>query len=226
MPVSNSAASAASCGPRSCQSSSAACNVGAMPPARTARVRSRDTTASWPSRPDLSEASFIVRQCSWHAVEALLETAPALGIVFLKRIEIAGVPRQVLGKSRLEHKRQSVGELDRLERGYRSAFERLSVRSVWQPAIGQRHPAGQKALALGLILPIDKPHELAHNVHVIPRRPESMLGNGPPLWEDHEVDIGGSFLTGGRGQHKEDRRGWGVEKEGDDRGKRSLIVFI
>ena len=70
-----------------------------------------------------------------------------------------------------------------------------------QHAIVQRHAAGQEALRLGLVLAVDEPHELAHDIHVIPGRPESMLGNGPALGKDHEVDVGGAFLARWRGQH-------------------------
>src|SRR5438067_11008479 len=65
---------AASWGAMKFQSSSAACRVGAMPSAMWAVFRSRETTASWPSRePSLRVASFmapIVLQCSEGAQQA------------------------------------------------------------------------------------------------------------------------------------------------------------
>ncbi len=61
-----------------------------------------------------------------------------------------------------------------------------------QHLIVQAEAAGHEALGLGVIDAVHEPHELRHDVAVIPGRPERVFRHGPALGEDHEVDIGGA----------------------------------
>src|SRR5690606_39403403 len=83
---------------------------------------------------------------------------------------------------------------------YAAAGERLSfptrrssdlvvVGSVRQHGIVQAEAAGHEALGLGVIDAIYQPHELRHDVAMIPGRPEGVFGHRPSLGKDHQVDI-------------------------------------
>ena len=86
-----------------------------------------------------------------------------------------------------------------------------------QHGVVQRDPARHEALRLGVVLAVDQPHELAHDVHVVPGRPERVLRHQPAVGEDHEVDVGRAGRLGRRGQHGEDRRVGVVEQDRADR---------
>ena len=53
-----------------------------------------------------------------------------------------------------------------------------------------------------------------------------MFGNLPALRKDHEIDVGGAFLAGWRGEHGEDRRVRVIEQNGADRREGPQVVFV
>ena len=87
-------------------------------------------------------------------------------------------------------------------------------------------PPGDEAFRLGVVDAVDQPHELRHDVHVIPGRPERVFGHRPALRENHEIDVRGAGGFRRRGQHREDRRIGMVEADGADRGEGAQIVFV
>src|SRR5690606_21168875 len=106
----NSSDSAFSRGAALDQSSSAACSVGAMAPAFTARERSRLTTTSVPSRPpSLRVPSFIVLPCAccvegWRSRREMLRDAlPAFVVVLLQPRRVQRLPGGADHLARLEH---------------------------------------------------------------------------------------------------------------------------
>ena len=110
--------------------------------------------------------------------------------------------------------------------GRAGGLEGFGVGAVRQHAIVQRKSAGEEALRLGVIGAVDQAHELAHDVHVIPGRPERVFGDHPAVRENHEIDVGGAGRAGGGGQHGEDRGIGVVEQQRADRGEASQIVFV
>ncbi len=87
-------------------------------------------------------------------------------------------------------------------------------------------PPGTKPFFLGVVLAVDQTHELAHDVAVIPRRPEGVFRHQPARREDDEIDVGCAFLATRRGQHGEDRRIGMVEQDRTDGRKRRQIIFV
>src|SRR3954453_13658433 len=66
------------------------------------------------------------------AVETLLQPGPAVDVVVLADLGLGGKARQHLGKARLEHKRQRVLELDRLELDPGRLVVAIGIRPVRQ----------------------------------------------------------------------------------------------
>ena len=137
-----------------------------------------------------------------------------------------GIGGDALREARLEHEGERAFELVRLQLGVARVLEGFDVGAMRQHGVVQRHAARHEALRLGVVLAIDQPHELAHDVHVVPGRPERILRHQPAIREDHEVDIGGARRLGGRGQHGEDRGVGMVEQDRPDRGEAAQIVFV
>ena len=54
-------------------------------------------------------------------------------------------------------------------------IEGLAVGAVRQHHVVQADAAGREALRLGVVDAVDQPHELRHDVHVIPGRPEGVF---------------------------------------------------
>ena len=115
----------------------------------------------------------------------------------------------------------------RLELGVAGAFEGVHVGAVRQHRVMQRDPARHEAAAgLGVVDAVDQPHELAHDVHVVPGRTEGVLGHHPAIGKDHEVNVGGAWRLGRRGQHGEDRRVGVVEQNRADRREAAEVVLV
>ncbi|MPL83872.1 hypothetical protein SDC9_29831 [bioreactor metagenome] len=160
------------------------------------------------------------------AVELLLEAVPAIDVIVLHRRLGRGEGGQVLREAGLEHELHRLGLIDRHHRLGRTMLEGGAVGAVRQHAVVQAHAARDEALRLGIIDAIDVAHQLGHDVLVIPRRAEAVLGHHPALAEQHEIDVGGAFLTRGRGQHGEDRRIGMVEQDRTHRAVGAQIVFV
>ena len=95
-----------------------------------------------------------------------------------------------------------------------------------QHHVVKAHATGDKALGLGIILAVDVAHQLRHDVLMIPRRAEGVLGHHPAFAEQHKIDIGGSRLARGRRQHGKDRRVRVVKQDRAHRAIGAQIVFI
>ena len=107
------------------QSSSASCSVAAMPVANAARARSPETTASRPSRPPASDASFIFAG-AFPAVDVARPLDRGAGAADLERV------------ARIHHDRVFVGRRLRL---HQHARQRLRVRAMREAAGMQRDHA-------------------------------------------------------------------------------------
>ena len=129
-----------------------------------------------------------------------------VAVVLLQLVEPGGVGGHPLREAGLQHEGHGVLELVRLELGVAGTLERLAVGAVRQHHVVERAAARLEALRLGVVLAVDQPHELAHHVHVVPGRPEGVLGHQPAVAEHDEVDVGGARRLRRRGQHGEDRR--------------------
>ncbi len=131
-----------------------------------------------------------------------------------------------LRKTRLEHEGHGTGQLHRLQLAVASVVERLAVRTVRQHAVVQADAARREALRLGVVDAVQQPHELRHDVHVIPGRPKGVLRHRPALRKDHEVDVSGARGLRRRGQHREDRGIGMIEADRADRRERAQVVFV
>src|SRR5262249_24847990 len=109
-------------------------------------------------------------------IESLLQSLPAIGIIVLQRGRLRRVRRDAFGKAGLEHEGHGAREFYRLQLAIARVIEGLAVRTVRQHAIVQAHSAGNEAFGLGVVDAIDQPHELTHDVHVIPGRTEGVFG--------------------------------------------------
>src|SRR5690242_11758772 len=97
-----------------CQSSSAACSVGAMSVARTPCARSRLTTINVPSRPpSLRVASFMAcPSCSsLRRIEMLLQSLPATLVIALSLRRLQRLLRRMDHVTRLEHEGHGIGDV-------------------------------------------------------------------------------------------------------------------
>ena len=159
-------------------------------------------------------------------VEVLFQSLPAVDVVVLPGRQRRRVFRHALAVARLEHEGQRVGQLHRLELGVAGVLEGVGVGTVRQHLVVQAHAAGHEALGLGVIDAINQPHELGHDVAVIPRRPEGVLRHRPALREDHEVDVGGARRVRRRGHHRVDRRIGMVVEQRADRREAPQVVFV
>src|ERR1700754_2622263 len=168
-PASSESAISCSLGSAALQSSSASRNVLATADASAERVKSRETTTSWPSRPFFSEANFIVDQplplrLFLFAIEVLLQPLPAVNIVVLPRRQFGGVFRHPLAVAGLEHEGERVGKLHRLQVGLACVLKRLAVGTVRQHLVVQAHAARHEAFGLSVIDAVNQAHELRHDV--------------------------------------------------------------
>src|SRR5271156_3802878 len=90
----------------------------------------------------------------------------------------------------LEHEGQRAVDLLRAQLGRAGLVERLSVRAVRGERVVQTGPAGHEPLGPGVVDAVYQPHELGHDVAVVPGRAEGVLADQPARREDHEVDVG------------------------------------
>jgi len=109
------------------------------------------------------------------------------------------------GGARLKHKGEGIFEFLRFQITGTRFVESLPVWPMRQHAIVERNPPGAKPSAWRHIGQ-GSAHELAHDVHVIPRRPERMFGDEPALGKDHEIDVRGASLARRRSQDRENGR--------------------
>src|SRR5262249_29210816 len=112
-------------------------------------------------------------------IEVPAQALPALALVVLPLLEVGPVLRRPLPRPGLEHERDGVGELHRLELAVARTLESGLIRSVRQHAIVERDAAGHEALGFGVVDAVDEPHEFRHQVAVIPRRPEGIFRHLP-----------------------------------------------
>src|SRR5665213_4231131 len=101
-------------------------------------------------------------------IEPLLQSLPAIRIIILQGRGFSGVFGDALRISGFEHEGHGAGQLDRLEFGIAGMIERLPIRAVRQHHVVQADAAGRKASRLGVIDAVNQPHELRHDVHVVP----------------------------------------------------------
>ncbi len=94
-----------------------------------------------------------------------------------------------------------------------------------QHHIVERHAAGNEALRFRVVLAIDIAHEFGHDVLVVPRRAECVFRDHPAFAKQDEIDVCGSGLSRGRGQHGEDRRIRVIEQDGADRAISGQVIF-
>ena len=89
--------------------------------------------------------------------------------MLLERGGLGGVLRKVLRIPGLEHKGHGAGELHGLQRLIRRFVERAGVWPVREHAVVETYTSWNEAVRLRVVSPINQPHKLGHNVHVIPR---------------------------------------------------------
>jgi hypothetical protein len=130
-------------------------------------------------------------------IEALLQVAPALDIALLQGWRLRGEGRDALGEAALEHECHGVGELARPEFHGRMVVIGFRIGAMRQHGVVQARPARHEAMRLGVILAVDKPHELRHDIHVIPGRAEGVLAHHPAIRKDHEIDVRGAGFARG-----------------------------
>ena len=73
-----------------------------------------------------------------------------------------------------------------------------------QHHVVQAHPARDEPFGFGVILTIDIAHQLGHDVLVVPRRAEGILGHHPTLSKQYKIDVGSTFDAGRRSQYCKD----------------------
>src|SRR6266403_4028124 len=98
--------------------------------------------------------------------------------------------RRLTHKASLEHKRQGVAQIDRLQVRLARLLKRFSVRPVTSHAIVQAGATWDESFRLGVILTVDQSHELVHEIAMKPRRTKRMFGHHPSRRKDDKVDIG------------------------------------
>ncbi len=143
----------------------------------------------------------------------------------LKRCLDTGKTGQMLREARLEHKRHGVVEFFGLQIGIRCALKGGFIRPMRQHHIVQAHPARNKAFGFGIILAVNIAHQFGHDVLVIPRRAEGILGHHPAFAKQHKVDIRRARNARRRGQHRENRGVGMIEKHRAHRAIGFQIVF-
>src|SRR5258708_36064732 len=98
----------------------------------------------------------------------------------------------MLRKARFEHEGQGTRQLDRLQISCTGVLEGLVVWAVRQHTVVQTHAARRKALWFRIVEAVYQPHELRHDVHVIPGWAECVVRHHPALWKDNEIDVRGT----------------------------------
>src|SRR5262249_32769091 len=141
-------------------------------------------------------------------IEVLLEAVPICTVALLKRFGLGGKGRNPLWKASLKHEGHCAFELVRLQLGVARAFEGVHIGPMREHGIVERNSTRREALRLRVVLAIDQAHELAHDVHVVPRRPEGVFRNEPSVGEDHKIDIDGLNPTPTARRDTADRTGW------------------
>src|SRR5271169_2119977 len=127
-PASSASAISISRGCAHVQSSSAACNVGATAFALAQRDKSLLTTTRRPSRPSLSDASFMaLLRFAPLRVEMFLQPAPAVDVISLQGWQRGGIAGHALAEPRLEHEGERIREHHRLEFDIASVLEGVAV---------------------------------------------------------------------------------------------------
>ena len=109
----------------------------------------------------------------------------------------------------LEHEGHGSFQLVRLWFRGAGLTEGVGVRAVRQHAVVEREAARHEAglvcpRGLGVVLAVHQAHEPAHDVHVVPGRPERVLGHQPAVGEADEAHINRPRLSRQRGEHRED----------------------
>uniref|UniRef100_A0A0N4ZLE2 Glucosamine_iso domain-containing protein n=1 Tax=Parastrongyloides trichosuri TaxID=131310 RepID=A0A0N4ZLE2_PARTI len=164
------------------------------------------------------------RQAS--AGRALLEPGPAVVVIELHQRRLFSPLGRADHRAGLEHEGHRVLDHVRLEVRLGRPVPAGLVRAVAAHAAVQRGAAGQEAFGLGVVLAVDQPHELAHDVAVEPRRTEGVLGYHPAGREDDEVAVGGAWRIAGRSEHGEDRRVGMIEADRADGVETAQVVFV
>src|SRR5215469_5534568 len=127
-----------------------------------------------------------------------LYVLPTVDIVVLKPSLLRSVFCYPLRETCLEHECHRVALTLRPQLHVARTFERVRVRSVRKHGIMQAHTARDETMRLGVIDSLNEAHELAHDVHVVPGRPECILCHHPAIAEHNEVNVGGAgSLRGG-----------------------------
>src|ERR1700693_480982 len=133
--------------------------------------------------PVISCSSFEV--LSWPPrIEVLLQVAPAVDVALLQLRQVGCVSRALLGDAGSEHEGHRPLKPVRLQLNVARLLKSGSVRAMWQHAVVKGKAAGNETFRLGVIAAIDQPHELTHDVHVVPGWPEGILGHGPAIREN------------------------------------------
>src|SRR6476661_6660019 len=87
-------------------------------------------------------------------------------------------------------------------------------------------PPGAKPLWFRIVDAVYQPHELRHDVQVIPRRSEGVVRYHPALRKDNEIDVRGARCLRRRGQHGKDRGIGVIEGDRADGGEGAQVVLV
>src|SRR5580700_5332086 len=183
-----------------------------MPEETIPRSRSVQRTTpprTQPPQPDL-HSSTVSRlssaQSTLAAVKLFLQPLPALEVLMIELRSLQREPRRPARKARLKHERERVLCIHGLQLGLAGLLKRLCIRAVPRHAIVQARAARHKTFGLGVVLAINQPHKLIHEVAMKPRRSKRMLGHHPARRKNHEVKIRSPRNLRRRSQHRVNRR--------------------
>ena len=109
------------------------------------------------------------------SVKAFLEAIPAIHVVVLQAGFVSSKVGNHLREPCFEHERHGVTQIHRVVRGVTGFFEGIVIGTVRQHAVMQADPTGRKTLRLGVVLSVDIPHQLRHDIFVVPGRAERIF---------------------------------------------------
>jgi hypothetical protein len=128
--------------------------------------------------------------------------------------------------ARLKHEGQGARQLDWLQIAFAGVCEGLVVWAMRQHTVVQAHASRRKPLWFRIVGAVYQPHELRHDVHVIPRRSEGVVRYHPALRKDNEIDVRGTRCLRRRGEHGKDRGIGMIEGDRADGGEGAQVVLI
>src|ERR1035441_7345499 len=164
-------------------------DAGGNSPASSIRRSTRYSIAEFPKALAVCDIGRLMPLASG-VLELLPQPLPALEVLMIKLRSLQRKLRRLAHKPSLEHERQGVAKIERLQFRLARPLKCFGVGPVTRHAIVHPGPRGHESFRLGIILTANQPHKLIHEVAMEPRRTKRVLGNHPSRRENDKVNIG------------------------------------